>query len=376
MLKIISAMDSMKGSLTSIEANRIIKEVFQDEQIEVKEIAIADGGEGTVEAFVENINGAYENVTVHNLIGERVATTFGWVEESKTAIIESAATTGIQFVDFTEKTHPKNTSSIGVGEMILKALDKQSKTIIIGLGGTGTVDGGIGALAVLGAFFYNTKGEKLEPLGNNLNQISRIDKKKLDPRLKNTTIIVAADVISTLTGSDGAVHMFGLQKGILPRELDLYEQAMESYRSILLENKEDQPGDGAAGGIGAAFRIILNAEVVSGIELIAKQVQLEKLLEDADLVITGEGKMDNQTLQGKVPIGISRLSKEFGIPTIAFVGEFTGDPSAFKEAGIQSIIPVIDSITTMEEAMQSAGENLKRTAQRTKELILLLHGTH
>lgn len=375
-MKIISAMDSMKGSLTSIEANRIIKEVFQDEQIEVKEIAIADGGEGTVEAFVENKKGAYENVTVHNLKGERVETTFGWLEESKTAIIEAAAASGIQFVDFTQNTHPKNTNSVGIGEMILKALDKQPKTIIIGLGGTGTVDGGIGALAVLGALFYDAKGEKLKPLGNNLDQISRIDKEKLDPRLKNTTIIVAADVVSTLTGSDGAVHMFGLQKGILPRELDLYEQAMESYRSILLENKEDQPGDGAAGGIGAAFRIILNAEVVSGIELIAKQVQLEKLLEDADLVITGEGKMDNQTLQGKVPIGISRLSKEFGIPTIAFVGEFTGDPSAFKEAGIQSIIPVIDSITTMEEAMQSAGENLKRTAQRTKELILLLHGTH
>ncbi len=141
-MKIISAIDSMKGSLTSIEANRIIKEVFQDEQIEVIEIAIADGGEGTVEAFVENGQGTYQTVMVHNLKGEIVQTTFGWLAESKTAIIEAAAASGSQFLDFTETTHPRKTSSIGVGETILKALDKQAETIIIGLGGSGTVDGG------------------------------------------------------------------------------------------------------------------------------------------------------------------------------------------------------------------------------------------
>ncbi|WP_034551875.1 glycerate kinase [Carnobacterium funditum] len=372
-MKIISAMDSMKGSLTSIEANRIIKEVFQDEQIEVVEIAIADGGEGTVEVFVENGQGVYETVAVHNLKGEAIETVFGWLAESKTAIIEAAAAAGIQFLDFKEATHPKNTSSIGVGETILKALDKQAETIIIGLGGSGTVDGGIGALAALGVRFYDNQGAELTPVGKNLANISSINEDKLDSRVKETTFIVAADVASTLTGPDGAVYMFGLQKGILEEELSAYERAMEQFKSILLENEVDHFGDGAAGGLGAAFRKVLSAEVVSGLELIAKQVQLETLLKDTDLVVTGEGKLDNQTLQGKVPVGISRLSKQRGIPTIAFVGAFTGDSEAFKKVGIHAVIPIVDRITTLEEAMGNAGENLKRAAQRTKELLFLLN---
>jgi glycerate kinase len=372
-MKIISAIDSMKGSLTSMEANRIVKEVFQDETIEVIEIAIADGGEGTVEAFVENGQGIYQKAMVHNLKGETIQTTFGWLAESKTAIIEAAAASGSQFLDFTEKTHPRETSSIGVGETILKALDKQAETIIIGLGGTGTVDGGIGALAALGIVFYDAKGKILVPVGENLAAISRISSDELDSRVKATTFIVAADVASLLTGPDGAVYMFGLQKGLLEAELPAYERAMEGYKSVLLADKEECAGDGAAGGLGAAFRVMLGAQVVSGLELIAKQVQLNKQLENTDLVITGEGKMDNQTLQGKVPLGISRLSQQADIPTIAFVGEFTGDKEAFKKAGIQVIIPIVDQIATVEEAMENAGENLKRTAQRTKELLFLLN---
>lgn len=372
-MKIISAIDSMKGSLTSVEANRIIKEVFQDEQTEVVEIAIADGGEGTVDAFVENGRGIYQKAMVHNLKGKTIQTTFGWLAESKTAIIEAAAASGSQFLDFSENTHPKKTSSIGVGETILKALDKQSETIIIGLGGTGTVDGGIGALAALGIIFYDVKGKVLAPVGENLAAIARIDNDNLDPRVKTTTFMIAADVASLLTGPEGAVYMFGLQKGLLEVELPAYERAMEQYRQILLGDKKDYPGDGAAGGLGAAFRVLLGAQVVSGLELIAKHVQLKKQLENTDLVITGEGKMDNQTLQGKVPIGISRLSQQVDIPTIAFVGQFTGEQKAFEKAGIQAIIPIVDQITTVEEAMENAEENLRRTAKRTKELLFLLN---
>ena len=372
-MRIISAIDSMKGSLTSVEANRIIKEVFQDKQIKVTEVAIADGGEGTVEAFVENGYGSYETATVHNLKGELIDTTFGWLEESKTAIIEASAASGFQFLDFTETTHPQNTSSIGVGETIIKALDKQAKTVIIGLGGTGTVDGGLGALAALGVTFYNKQEQELVPIGKNLVAVSRIDFKKLDPRIKETAFIIAADVTSTLTGSEGAVKMFGLQKGISKEELPRYEKAMEQYEAVLLKNRTEHAGDGAAGGLGAAIRIALDAEIVSGLELIAKQVQLDTLLKDADLVVTGEGKMDNQTLQGKGPVGISLLSKRQGVPTIAFVGSFVGDSKAFKKAGMAVIIPIIDGVVTVEEAMRNAEENLKRTAQRTKELLFLLN---
>lgn len=370
-MKIISAIDSMKGSLSSIEANEIIGNVFQSEETEVVKIAIADGGEGTVEAFVTNAKGECRKSSTLNLLGEKIQAPFGWLEKEQTAIIETAAAAGIQFLDFTESTHPKNTSSVGVGKQILAAIDSGAETIIIGLGGTGTVDGGIGALFSLGVQFYDARGEELLPIGSSLGFINSIDTSNLDPRVHDVKFILASDVKSTLTGKDGAVYMFGKQKGIQEEEFLEYEEAMKNYEQVILRSDSPRNGDGAAGGLGIAFRKILNAEVQSGLELVIQHSKFKEELKTADLVITGEGRIDTQSLQGKVPVGIAKLAKEHHLPVIAFAGSVEGDDELFEKVGIDVVLPIVDKVTTLDDALSNAKRNLRNPAIRAKKLLYL-----
>lgn len=372
MMKIISAIDSMKGSLSSVEANKIIEEVFMSEEVQVKKIAIADGGEGTVEAFITNYTGQYEQISCQNLRGKVGTSFFGWLAQEKIAVIESALTCGIQFLDGTDRTHPSQTNSAGLGESILAALDKGAKTIIIGLGGTGTVDGGMGAMHALGVEFFDISGNVLSPKGENLGLVRQVSKENLDARVNNVEFIIAADVESPLTGPTGAVYMFGTQKGIKQEELKTYETMMINYEQVLLDGDTPQKGDGAAGGLGIALRKLLNAKMVRGFDLIAHYSALEEEIRTADLVITGEGKIDSQSLQGKVPIGIGQIAKKYQLPVIAFVGSVEGDPAIFHLNGLDVVIPIVDRISSLGEAMKNAKGNLKRAAMRTKQLLFLL----
>ncbi|MGX6978749.1 glycerate kinase [Vagococcus elongatus] len=371
-MKIISAIDSMKGSLSSVEANKIIEEVFMSEEVQVKKIAIADGGEGTVEAFITNYTGQYEQISCQNLRGKVGTSFFGWLAQEKIAVIESALTCGIQFLDGTDRTHPSQTNSAGLGESILAALDKGAKTIIIGLGGTGTVDGGMGAMHALGVEFFDISGNVLSPKGENLGLVRQVSKENLDARVNNVEFIIAADVESPLTGPTGAVYMFGTQKGIKQEELKTYETMMINYEQVLLDGDTPQKGDGAAGGLGIALRKLLNAKMVRGFDLIAHYSALEEEIRTADLVITGEGKIDSQSLQGKVPIGIGQIAKKYQLPVIAFVGSVEGDPAIFHLNGLDVVIPIVDRISSLGEAMKNAKGNLKRAAMRTKQLLFLL----
>lgn len=371
-MKIVTAIDSMKGSLSSVEANDIIEEVFTSDNVEVKKIAIADGGEGTVEAFITNYAGKYEKISCQNLAGKTETTFFGWLEEEKIAVIESALTCGIQFLDGTERTHPSQTHSIGLGESILAAADKGAETIIIGLGGTGTVDGGMGALHALGVTFFDASGNELSPKGSHLGSVRQVSKENLDSRIPHINFIIAADVDSPLTGPTGAVYMFGSQKGIKENELETYESMMVNYEQVLLEGEAPQKGDGAAGGLGIALRRLLNAEMVRGFDLIAHYSNLEKEIQSADIIITGEGKIDSQSLQGKVPIGISQIAKKYQLPVIAFVGSVEGDSTDFQANGLDVVIPIVDKVSSLEEAMRDAAENLRGAAVRTKQLLFLL----
>lgn len=366
-MKIVTAIDSMKGSLSSVQANAIIDRVFSEQGI-VEQIAIADGGEGTVEAFINNYGGRYETIEAHNLVGEKIQATFGWMEKESLAVIESADTAGIQFLDSTLKTHPLNTSTQGIGETIQAAMDFGAKKIIIGLGGTGTIDGGIGALHALGFRFRDQKQNVLEPIGKNLAKIQTISTDKVDQRISTIEFILASDVTSYLTGSKGAVYMFGKQKGLREDEMAEYERSLESFQDKISENTI-LPGDGAAGGLGIGLRVFLKGRSVSGFSLVVEYSNLLKELEDADLVITGEGKIDDQSLQGKVPVGISVLSKKKKIPVIAFVGMVEGSPEKFKEYGIDVVLPTVDKLMTIEQAMEEAEESLYRVAQRTKDLL-------
>ncbi|MGM0210287.1 MULTISPECIES: glycerate kinase family protein [unclassified Enterococcus] len=368
-MKIITAIDSMKGSMTSIEANNIIEQVFSDDKTEVKKIAIADGGEGTVAAFLENCNGEKKSGIVHDMCGNKFEATYAWIEHEKLAVIESADTAGIHFLRDVAETHPRETSTFGVGETILLALKNGAKKIIIGLGGTGTVDGGIGAMAALGVVFLGATGEVLKPIGGNVGRIDKISYSNINPLVKKVEFILATDIDSYLTGEFGAVKMFGRQKGISEAEKEQYETDMLHYQQKMVFDRNFQRGDGAAGGLGLGLRILLNAQVKSGLKLLSEYSGINNELETADLVITGEGKMDNQSLQGKVPVGISELAKIHKLPVIAFVGLFEGDLELFKKAGIDVVVPIVSSITSLEEAMLNAHSNLKKASVMVKNLL-------
>ncbi|MGX7202471.1 glycerate kinase [Enterococcus plantarum] len=371
-MNVVTAIDSMKGSLSSIEANQIVTKVFSEQGHLVKAIAIADGGEGTVAAVIKNGDGEKIPAEVHALDGQIVTVEFGWFSTEKIAVIESAAASGIQYLDGTLATHPLNTSTYGTGELILAALNQGAKTIIIGLGGTGTIDGGIGLLSALGVEFFDQDNQLLSAKGSNVAAIDHFSVQHLDSRLANTSFYSASDVTSPLLGENGAVYMFGQQKGVAENELAQYENGMKHYQEKVYGTRLSVAGDGAAGGLGFAIRVFLKGVVQSGFAFISEQTNLEEAIRTADLVITGEGKMDNQSLQGKVPIGIGRIAKKYKVPVVAFVGSFTGDQQLFREEGISVIVPMVDRITTLEEAMNNAESNLANAARRTVQLLTLM----
>ncbi|WP_099974352.1 glycerate kinase [Lactobacillus terrae] len=368
-MKILIAIDSMKGSMTSIESNQIIKDVFENNKTSVANFAIADGGEGTVEAFAQNLHVEIVSVDCHDLKGDKISASYSWIPDQKLAVIESSATSGIQFLDNTEQTHPRMTNSYGLGEQILTAVNHGADKIIIGLGGTGTVDAGLGMMSALGVRFYDDNYSELDPIPKNLGSISKLDSSGIDNNLKNVEFILAADVKSPITGTTGAVYMFGKQKGITDLELSEYEKDMEKFSKLLLNSEESQPGDGAAGGLGMALRVMLNADIEPGLILLAKYTHLEEQIEQSDLIITGEGKMDNQSLQGKVPVSIAAYAKKHGVPVIAFVGSFQGDREQFRQSGINAIVPIVKDISTLEEAIKNVKSNLRNAAQMTFDLL-------
>lgn len=227
-MKIISAIDSMKGALTSKEANQIIKRTFEDEEISVESIAISDGGEGTVEAFVSSRNGQIKTTLCRNLKGEEIAIQYGWLADEKTMVIESAQTCGIQFLDGSGQTHPRNTNSFGLGEQLRMACKQGAERVIVGLGGTGTIDCGIGMLAGLGVTFFDSQGGPVVPIPENFKKIAKISTADIPTELNKIEMIIASDVQSVITGETGAVYMFGKQKGLKQDELAEFEQDIQT----------------------------------------------------------------------------------------------------------------------------------------------------
>lgn len=371
-MKIVTAIDSMKGSLTSKQANQIIVDIFADDEIEVTAVAIADGGEGTVDSIVTNTDGEWIETRCRNLFGEEIMTKYGWLEKEKTAIIETATTCGIHFLDSSERTHPLYTNSTGLGEQILSAIQNGAQKIIIGLGGTGTIDGGLGVLSHLGVEFFDANGQLLKPIPLNFTKINYFSTKNLFPGILDIEYILAADVTSVISGQEGAVQLYGAQKGLKNEEIASFETAMIHYSQKILAGDISQAGDGAAGGLGMALRKILKAKMVSGLDLISEYSHLESLLDEADLVVTGEGKIDAQSLQGKVPVGISMMAKSRDIPVLAFVGSMQGEIELFEKYGLSVVVPIVNEISTLTKAMQQAEENLRDAAMRTKKLLFLL----
>lgn len=375
-MKITVAIDSFKGSLTSVEAGNAVKRAAERviPGCEVCVRPLADGGEGTVEALFSGLGGEMVSVSVTGPHGRTVDAEYCILPDKKTAVIEMAAAAGITFVSGEEK-NPLNTTTFGVGEMIKDAILRGCRRFIVGIGGSATNDGGIGMLSALGFEFLDKGGKSVEIYGRGLENLACIKTNKVMPRLADCSFSVACDVKNVLCGEFGCSAVYGPQKGATPKISADMDKWLCNYANVAktVSDKADEnyEGVGAAGGLGFAFRTFLNAELESGIEIILRETRLEDYIKDADLVITGEGRLDSQTVMGKAPIGVASLAKKYGKRVIAFSGCVTDDAEVINEHGIDAYFPIMRGVVTLEEALkkENAKRNLEATAYQVFRLL-------
>lgn len=378
-MKVVIAMDSFKGSMTSMEAGYAAKEgvlkACKEADVVVK--PLADGGEGTTETLVEGLGGTYVSAEVKGPMGKPVTARYGILSDKKTAVMEMAEAAGIVLVDKKEL-NPWRSSTTGVGEMILDAVNKGCREFIIGIGGSATTEGGIGMLQALGYVFYDADKKVLPPILESLGKIEKISAENVPKALWECHFQIACDVINPLCGENGAVYVYSLQKGVKQTEQEAIDEIMLNYAKKTAEfigrDNSLMSGAGAAGGLGFAFLSFLpNVELKSGITIVLEAVGLEKELKDADIVITGEGRMDIQTSMGKVPVGIARLAKKYNCKVIAFAGAVTDDAGKCNEEGIWAFFPIVRNITTIDEAMEkeTAKKNMKLSVEQVFRLLTL-----
>lgn len=375
-MNVTIAVDSFKGSLSSLEAGRAIEAgirgVFPDASVSVR--PLADGGEGTVEALVNGMGGEPVSVTVTGPLGAPVSCRYGILPETKTAILEMSGAAGITLVSPSMR-NPLKTTTYGVGEVIRDAIRRGMRKFIVGIGGSATNDGGIGMLQALGFGILDSDGNQVPFGAAGLAHIASIDVSHVLPELSECTFRVACDVTNPLCGENGASAVYGPQKGASEDTIKDMDQWLKSFaalsRRYFPDSDADFPGSGAAGGLGFAFRTFTNAVLESGIRIILEETRLRDYVKDADLIVTGEGRLDGQTIMGKAPIGVARIAKEFGKPVIAFSGSVTPDAIACNEAGIDAFFPILRTIVTLEEAMdqETARKNLSDTASQVFRLI-------
>ena len=379
-MKVVIAIDSLKGSLSSIEAGMAIREgvlrAKPDARIVVK--PLADGGEGTTDALIEGMRGERIDLIVTGPMHTPVKAHYGYLKDSNTAVMEMASAAGITLVPDDAK-DPLLATSYGVGEMINHALQKGCRNFIIGIGGSATNDGGIGMLKALGARFFDENNVDAGEGGQALAKVSRIDISGLNPLLREAHIQVACDVNNPLCGEIGSTYVYGPQKGVTENQKKQLDEDMAHFAQITSQalgtDYCNTPGAGAAGGLGFAFLSYLGAALTPGIELILNAVGLEQELSDADVVVTGEGRLDGQTVFGKAPIGVAKTAKQYGKPVLAFSGCVTPDASACNEAGIDAFFPILRTVTSLEEAMEprQAMENMEAAVEQVFRVIKTFH---
>lgn len=376
-MNVIIAIDSLKGSLSSIDAGYAIAAGIHraDTAASVQVRPLADGGEGTVDALVHGMNGTFHNITVCGPLGTPVKCQYGIIDSTQTAVIEMSGAAGITLVPDDQK-NPLYTTTYGVGEVIKDAIGKGCRKFIIGIGGSATNDGGIGMLQALGYGFLDSDGKQIPFGARGLACLHSITDTEIIPELSECEFHIACDVTNVLCGECGCSAVFGPQKGADPAMITQMDQWLKNYAELAKEKypKADamQPGTGAAGGLGFAFLTFTNAVLKSGIEIVLEETNLEKYIKDADFVVTGEGRLDRQTAMGKAPVGVAKLAKRYGKPVIAFAGSVTEDANTCNDNGIDAFFPILRKITTLEEAMHP--ENAKRNLTDTAEQVFrLLH---
>jgi len=377
-MKVVIAMDSFKGSLSSIEAGNAVKEGIRKAcQAEVIVKPLADGGEGTTKALVEGLGGTYAEIDVTGPMGLSTRATYGIMADGRTAVMEMAEASGIILVK-EEALNPWKASTTGVGEMLRDAIRRGCREFIIGIGGSATTEGGIGMLEALGYVFYDSEGNELPPVLESLGKIETISGAHALAALKECRFQIACDVTNPLCGKNGAVYVFGAQKGVKADEKKGMDEAMMHYAKKTAEfigkDYSKAAGAGASGGLGFAFLSYLpNVELKSGITIVLDAIRLETELKDADVVVTGEGQMDFQTAMGKAPVGVARLAKKHGCKVIAFAGSVTEDAGSCNEEGIDAFFPIVRGVTTFENAMNT--ENAKKNLTLCAEQVFRLYRT-
>ncbi|ELQ6020016.1 glycerate kinase [Cronobacter turicensis] len=371
--KIVIAPDSFKESLSAMDVAKAIEAGFRDIYPQASYVCVpmADGGEGTVEAMVAATGGRIITTPVTAPLGNHVDGFFGLLGDGETAVVEMAAASGLHLVPNAQR-DPRITTSFGTGELILAALEQGVKAIIIGIGGSATNDGGAGMMQALGARFLDGEGRELKPGGAALAGLERLDLSALDPRLAQVSVTVACDVDNPLCGEKGASAVFGPQKGATPEMVPVLDAALKRFGELLEaatgKTIISAPGAGAAGGMGAALLGMLNAQLRPGIEIVIESLGLAQAVRDADLVITGEGRLDSQSIHGKTPIGVARVAKQFQRPVVAIAGSLTPDYHIVHEHGIDAAFSVIDRIVTLQEALDDAERNLRVAARNVAAL--------
>lgn len=376
-MKIVIATDSFKGSLSSREAGEAIRKgvlrALPTAQTAV--VPIADGGEGTVEALTDAMGGHPVTVRVSDPLGRPTSATYGLIEKTQTAIIEMSAAAGLPLLS-SEERDPRHTTTRGVGELILDALHRGARRFVIGIGGSATNDGGAGMLQALGFSLTDADGKPITPGNAGLATLAAVEPGEMTEQLADCRFLVACDVDNPLCGARGCSAIFAPQKGARPEDLASMDAALARFATLSKRHFSNAdptlPGAGAAGGLGFAFSGFLNATLVRGIDLVLEELAFDKILEGADLVLTGEGRLDAQSLMGKTPIGVARAANRQGIPTVALAGSLS-EPRGCLDAGIDAYFSILPGISTLDEAMhpEVAAQNLSNTAEQVVRLFLL-----
>ena len=375
-MRVLIAMDSFKGSLTSLQAGNAVKDavLMLDSNAEVCVRPLADGGEGTVQALAAGLGGQMIRAEVTGPLGDPVKAEYCILQDQKTAVLEMSAAAGITLIP-PEKRNPMETTTFGVGQMIADAIARGCRHFIVGIGGSATNDGGVGMLSALGYRFLDIAGLPIPPGAKGLAHLQTIDANHVLPELKDCTFRIACDVTNPLCGSIGCSAVYGPQKGATGEMLTQMDLWLANYARLAATVSDkanmDYPGVGAAGGLGFAFLSFCNSVLESGIDIILDETNLEAYIKNADIVVTGEGKLDSQTVMGKAPIGVAKLAKRHGKKVIAFSGCVADDALVCNEHGIDAYFSIVPRACSPEEAMDigNAYRNLKNTACQVFRLI-------
>ncbi len=375
-MKVTVAIDSLKGSLTSLEAGEAIRKgilrAYPDAEVAVR--PLADGGEGTVEALALGMGGRTEKITVTGPLGKPVECVYGIVDSTGTAIVEMSGAAGITLVPDGQR-NPMHTTTCGVGEVIRDAISKGCRHFIVGIGGSATNDGGVGMLQALGFGMLDGAGHQVALGAKGLKELKQITDTDVIPALKECTFRVACDVTNPLCGPLGASAVYGPQKGADPDMVQEMDEWLSNYADLAAKSfpKADKqyPGTGAAGGLGFAFLTFTNAVLESGIQIVLDETRLEEYVKEADIVVTGEGRLDSQTVMGKAPSGVADVAKKYGKPVIAFSGCVTEEARTCNAGGIDAYFTILREVVTMKEAMahENAEKNMADAVEQVFRLV-------